>query len=136
MGSREGNITRPFAPDFPPGSFQTFTDDELLGAPAIAGVDYTASVLGASNLGGTLPDPALIIIDDFGNQIAFNDNNFALGSDPLITSFSIPFGTINPSFNAVVVDLTGGTGSFTVVADQAGVPPLDPSDFNTFNTFP
>ncbi len=53
-------------------------------------VDYTISVLGASNLGGTLPNPAVAVLDSAGTVIAFQEDSFALGNDPLLT-FNAPY---------------------------------------------
>lgn len=106
--------------DFP-GEVEIFSD-ELLGIIPITGVDYSAIALGVDSNGGTLPNPAIQIVDDFGNTLAFNDNSFLGGRDPLIPSFSIPFGTLNPSFNVLIGDLTGGIGTYTLIVDQAGIP--------------
>ena len=100
-----------------PGEVDLFSAPNLIG-----GVDYVVTVLGVSNAGGTLADPAVAILDSAGNAIAFNDDSFALGDDPMLT-FKAP---VSGNYTIAVGDLTGGIGTYTLVFDQAGVPsPID-----------
>ena len=100
-----------------PGEVDLFTYD------FIGQVDYVASVLGASNVGGTLPNPEVGIYDSAGTLLASNDDSFALGADPLL-QFTAPF---TGTYYIGVTDPTGGIGSYTLVVDQAGVPsPIAP----------
>lgn len=96
-----------------PGEVDLFSAPNLVG-----GVDYVVTVLGASNAGGTLADPAVAILDGAGNAIAFNDDSFALGDDPMLT-FKAP---VSGNYTIAVGDLTGGIGTYTLVFDQAGAP--------------
>jgi hypothetical protein len=84
----------------------------------IGGVDYVAAVLGASTAGGVLPDPAVAVFDGAGNQVAFSDDSLALGLDPM-AQFTAP---TSGTYTVAVADLSGGTGDYTLVVDQAGVP--------------
>jgi Bacterial pre-peptidase C-terminal domain len=93
-------------------------DLDLYSVDLVGGVDYVTSVLGASTAGGSLADPAVAVWDSAFNLLAFNDDSFALGLDPML-QFSAP---ANGTYYIGVTDLFGGTGDYTLVADQAGPP--------------
>jgi hypothetical protein len=84
----------------------------------VGGVDYVASVLGASTAGGTLPNPELAVIDQFGNVYAYNDDSFALGLDPM-AQFSVP---TTGTYFVGVGDISGSTGTYDLIVDAAGPP--------------
>ncbi|MGH2414879.1 MAG: PPC domain-containing protein [Microcystaceae cyanobacterium] len=89
----------------------------------IGGIDYVAAALGSSNSGGTLQNPALLLVDGSGNLLTYADDSFALGSDPLLQFKAPSSGT----YFLGVADFTGSVGSYTVSFDQAGVPsPINP----------
>jgi hypothetical protein len=98
--------------DFASGDSADFYQVELIG-----GIDYVATALGASNAGGTLQDPYLVLYDSAGNPIASADNSLALGSDPLL-EFQAP----TTDIYYVGVSDNVGSGTYTFVLDQAGEP--------------
>ncbi len=106
-------------------------DSDLFSFNLIGGIDYVATALGASNLAGTLRDPAIQVFDSNFNLIAQGNNSFALGSDPLV-QFKAPG---NGTYHFQVFAADGGTGTYEFVADQAGVPVFfgGTDSFNTFN---
>lgn len=113
--------------DFASGDIADFYQVNLIG-----GVDYVATALGASNAGGTLQDPFIVLFDGAGNPLEIADNSLALGSDPLLQFQAPASGTY---FLGVSDNV--GSGNYTLVFDQAGpsvfLGGLD--GFNTFNNF-
>lgn len=95
-----------------PGEVDTFQVD------LIGGLDYVTAVLGASSGGDTLPNPAVAVFDGSNNQVAFNDDSFALGVNPMV-QFTAP---TSGTYTIAVMDLFGGVGDYTLLFDQAGVP--------------
>ena len=93
-------------------------DYGLFEVELIGGIDYVASALGVSNAGGTLQDPLIGLFDSSGNLLTYQDDSFALGSDPLL-QFRAP---TTDTYYFAVVDADGGTGSYTFSYDQAGAP--------------
>lgn len=110
--------------DFAGGDPADFYQVELIG-----GIDYVATALGAANAGGTLQDPYLVLFDSAGNPIDSADNNFILGSDPLLQFQAPSSGTY---FVGISDNL--GSGSYTFVLDQAG-PPVFFGGIESFGTF-
>ncbi|PIG92706.1 DVUA0089 family protein [Gloeocapsopsis sp. IPPAS B-1203] len=104
------------------------TSDEVDFFPVefIGQVDYTISVLGASNAGGTLADPMVGIFDSAGNLLAYQDDSWALGYDPMV-QFTAP---TSGTYYIGVADAIGSTGTYTLVYDQT-LPP-SPVDTSTF----
>jgi hypothetical protein len=99
------SIDAPFVPDW-------------YAVDPVGGVDYVASVLGATTSGGTLPDPELAVVDEFGNVYAYNDDSFALGLDPMV-QFSVP---TSGTYFVGVSDVSGSTGTYDLIVDAAGPP--------------
>lgn len=95
----------------------------------IGGIDYVATVLGASNAGGTLQDPFIILYDGAGNPLNSADDSFALGSDPLLQFKAPSSGTYYLGVSDKI-----SSGSYTFVFDQSG-PPVFFGGLDGFNTF-
>ncbi|AFZ29670.1 peptidase domain protein [Gloeocapsa sp. PCC 7428] len=92
----------------------------------IGQVDYTISALGSSTAGGTLADPIVGVFDSAGNLLAYQDDSWALGSDPML-QFTAPVSGI---YYIGVADAIGSTGTYTLVYDQTLPPPV--VDTSTF----
>jgi hypothetical protein len=86
---------------------------DLIAMELVGQVDYAATALG-----GTLPDPFLVIWDSNFQVVDYGDNSFALGPDPLL-QFRAPF---TGTYFVGVTDITGGTGDYTLTVSPAGPP--------------
>ena len=83
------------------------------------GFNYAATVLGASNLGGTLQDPYVQVYDSQSRELLYQlDDSQILGYDPLL-EFQAPF---SGTYDIVVGGIGENSGSYTFTVDHGGVP--------------
>src|SRR3954467_11125768 len=95
FGTPDHNISSPYEVDAYPVQLQT-------------GVSYTASVMGASENGGTLHDPAVLLLDHSGNVIGGQDDA-STGSLIPVYHFTVP---TSGAYYLAATDLYGGTGAY------------------------
>ena len=69
---------------------------------------HTVSVYGASSGGGTLHDPAVIVFDQNGNVVGYQDDTSSGRLDPTLQFSASSAGT----YYIGVTDLYGGTGTY------------------------
>lgn len=94
-------------------------DYDVYQVELIGGFNYAATVLGASNLGGTLQDPHVQIYDSQSRELLYQlDDSQVLGYDPLL-QFQAPF---SGTYDIVVGGIGSSSGSYTFTVDHGGVP--------------
>ncbi len=95
--------------------------DGTIGAPGeidlypvelTGGLTYAAHVAGVSTGGGTLPDPAVYLLDEYGYALGSQDDFYFVqwGYDPY-WEFEAPY---TGTYYIGATDLYGGTGSYMV----------------------
>ena len=83
----------------------------------IGGVEYVVAAIGATEGGGTMPNPALAVFDSAGHLLVAQDDSF-LSVDPMVTFRAPATGT----YQVAVGDIHGGFGSFDLHVQPAGPP--------------
>jgi hypothetical protein len=91
---------------------------DIVPSELVGGLDYAAVVYGASNAGGTLPDPMLTLLDSEFNVLGQNDDSFAFGRDPFL-QFQAPY---TGTFYFAIEDYYGDGGTYTFSNTFAGFP--------------
>jgi hypothetical protein len=91
---------------------------DLFGVGLSEQVEYTVSVFGALNAGGTLAEPVLVILDSAGEEIGTIDDSPSLDFDSQF-KFTAPTTDV---YYLAVADFTGGVGDYTIEIDSAEPP--------------